>query len=100
MATFTNVDTEQIRQTSQRIRQNIENMKRIRNTLESNVPNRLIPCWQGEAKDLFFQQFTNFSVSLRTLIESYEALNSDLEAAGGAYQQANEVVTGQVNRLG
>jgi WXG100 family type VII secretion target len=99
MATFTDVDTEQIRQTSQGIRQNIENMKRIRNTLDGNVPSRLIPCWQGQAKDLFSRQFTAFSASLGALIEGYEALNTDLEAAGGAYQQANEAVNGQVNRL-
>jgi WXG100 family type VII secretion target len=99
MATFTEVDTEQIRQTSQGIRQNIENMKRIRNTLDSNVPSRLVTCWQGEAKDLFFRQFTTFSAALKTLIDGYEALNNDLEAAGGAYQQANEMVTGQVNQL-
>jgi WXG100 family type VII secretion target len=99
MATFTNVDTEQIRQTSQEIRQNIENIKRIRNVLDGNVTSRLAPCWQGEAKDLFSQQYTAFSASLRTLIESYEALNNDLQAAGGAYQQANELVTGKVSQL-
>jgi len=99
MATFTDVDTEQLRQTSQGIRQNIENIKRIRNTLDGNVPDRLATCWQGEAKDLFSRQFTIFTASLKTLIEGYEALNSDLESTGRTYQQANELVTGQVNQL-
>ena len=99
MATFTDVDTEQIRLAAQNIKQNIESIKRIGNELESNVPGRLVPCWQGEAKDLFIQQFTAYNTSLKSLIGEYEALNNDLEAADRDYRQANEQVSGQLNKM-
>jgi len=99
MATFTDVETNRIRQTVQSIQQNIANMRRIRNTLDSNVLSSLTTCWQGEAKDSFFRQFTSFSTSLRTLIDEYEALNINLQDAEEIYQQANNQVADQINRL-
>ena len=99
MATFTDVDTEVIKQAAQVIRQNIDEINGIKTGLDSNVLSKLVPCWQGEAMDLFSQQFALFSESLKTLVEGYEALYSDLEAAGGVYRQANEQVTGQVSNL-
>ena len=100
MATFTDVDTNQINNTAQGIRQHIESMKGIRNALESSVISRLIPCWQGEAKDLFTHQFTSYCASLKTLIDSYEELNRDLISAETAYRGANDQVTGEIRKLG
>ena len=99
MATFTDVETNQIRQAAQSIQQNITNMRRIRNTLDSNVLSRLTTCWQGEARDSFFRQFASYNTSLRALIDEYEALSNSLQAADEAYRQANNLVTGQISRL-
>jgi WXG100 family type VII secretion target len=99
MATFTDVETNQIRQTAQSIQQNIANMRRIRNTLDSNVLSRLTTCWQGEARDSFFRQFASFNTSLRALIDEYEALNNSLQSAESIYQQANNQVIGQINKI-
>ena len=99
MATFTDVDTEQIRRATQDIRQNITILKRVRNELDSSVLSRLVSCWQGEAKDLFTQQFIAYCASLKILVEEYETLGIDLELAEGAYRQANEQITRQINQL-
>ena len=99
MATFTDVDIEQIRLAAQDISRNIDTMKRLGNTLESRVLNELATSWQGESKDLFVQQFTSFNLSLKRLLEEYEALNNDLESAGGDYQNANSRITDFVNQL-
>jgi len=99
MATFTEVDTDQIRQTAQSIQQDIDSLKNIRNALDSDVLSRLAPWWQGEAKDMFTQQFTSYSMSLKALVDEYELMNKELEKAGTEYRAANDQVTAQINRL-
>jgi len=99
MATFTDVDTDEIRVTAQGIRRNIDEMKKLESALYDHVISELMTCWQGEAKELFIQQFSSFNTSFTQLMGDHEALNDELEAAGGAYAQANEQITGHVNRL-
>lgn len=99
MATFTNVDTNQIGETLQSIRQNVDTLSRISNTLENSVLSRLAPYWEGEAKNLFFRQFPSFNNSLRKLVEGYENLYIELEAAQIDYSRANDSVMSQVDLL-
>jgi len=99
MATFTDVDTVEIRSAAQSIQQNIDAMRKLGSALNDRVISELVTCWQGEAKDLFVQQFTSFNALFARLIEDYEALNDDLESADGAYTQANEQITGCIKTL-
>ena len=99
MATYTDVDTDQVRQTAQAISQSIESMKRIINALDNNIMSSLATCWQDDAKDLFSQQFSSFIASFRQLVGEYEALNNELEAAEGTYRQANGLVVSNINKL-
>ena len=99
MATFTDVQTVQLEQAAASIRQNISAMRGARDALSQQVLSRLTPHWQGEAKDLFFQQFSAFNASLNKLVADYETLNQQLEASAAAYGQANSMVMGTINRL-
>jgi WXG100 family type VII secretion target len=99
MATFTDVDTDQVRIAAQGIRQNIDAMKKTGGALNSRVLNELVTCWQGEAKDCFSQQFTSFCASLMKLLEEYEALLNDLEAADSDYRLANDRITSHISQL-
>ena len=99
MATFTDVQTVQLEQAAASIRQNISAIRGVRDALSQNVLSRLTPHWQGEAKDLFFQQFTALNVSLGKLVAEHEALNQQLEASAAAYNQADAMSMGTINRL-
>jgi len=81
------------------MRQEIDSMRDIWNMLNNNVLGTLETCWQGEAKDLFSQQFSSFSVSLKKLIDGYDELNSELQAAGNVYQGANDMVLTTINKM-
>ena len=99
MATFTDVQTSQIEQAAASIRQNIGTIRGIQNALSQNVLSKLAPHWQGEAKELFFQQFTALNASLDKLLREHEALNQQLEASAAVYNQADSMVMSAINRL-
>jgi WXG100 family type VII secretion target len=99
MATFTDVQAQQIKQVASAINQTIDTLRDIQNSLGTNVVSRLSPCWDGEAGELFFRQFNGFNASLQKLVNDYGALNETLATCGRTYQQADNLVITAVNRL-
>jgi WXG100 family type VII secretion target len=99
MGTFTDVEIGQLEQAFNNIHQNINNIQSVYNVLNTDVLNKLVPHWQGEAQQLFFQQFTAYLTSLNQLINNYEILNNQLKIGASQYTQANTLVVQNINRM-
>jgi WXG100 family type VII secretion target len=98
-ATYTDVDTTQIEQAVLRIRQSVDSIKGVRDALKTQVLGKLSTAWQGEAKELFFAQYTEFFISFDRLAAGYEVLNAELKSEGMDYQAADDFAMAVSNKL-
>ena len=88
----TDVDSGQIDSMSKSIDGDIDELRSIRAVFESSVMVSLNPYWQGQAKQIFEEQFTAFEGLFDKLIDSYRDLNEELKKAGSAYSRADDTV--------
>ena len=95
----TDVDSEQIDNTSRGIDDDIGELQSIRSVFENDVMVNLNPHWQGQAKQSFEEQFTALVLLYEKLIEGYRDLNEELKKAGTAYNKADDSVKQLIAKL-
>ena len=97
-ATYTDVDMDQIAREVSNIHVSIESIVGVRDMLREVLPG-LDTCWQGEAKEVFSKQFTEFIAAFTELAKGYESLNEELDKAGSSYKSAYQAVKDIIGRL-
>ena len=88
----TDTDSEQISDAAVSIDSCISGLQSICKTADNSVMPKLIPCWQGQAKDSFEEKFILFILELTNLTAGYDELNEQLKKAAAAYAKADESV--------
>lgn len=96
---LTDVDSKQIDNASTGIDEHIEEMQAVYEVLHNNVMQNLEPCWDGQAKRNFHQQFIIFVSMYASLLKGYKDLNEQLKKASKTYAKADDSVKQLIAKL-